>query len=60
MLGDGIFEVLQFLMTVDESCQSQMICLYEDFPVIRIPPFQRLVRSEIVFVFERDKRLHSY
>ena len=60
MLKDGIFEVLQFLIIVDESCQSQTTCLCQDFLVIRIPLFQRLVRSEIVFVSEKDKRLHSY
>ena len=59
MLGDGICQVLQFLITVDESCQSQMTCLYQDFPVIRIPLFQRLVWSEIVFVSEREVALLS-
>ena len=42
MLKDGIFEVLQFLIIVDESCQSQTTCLCQDFLVIRIPLFQRL------------------
>ena len=43
MLKDGIFEVLQFLIIVDESCQSQTTCLCQDFLVIRIPLFQRLI-----------------
>ena len=59
MLKDGIFVVQQFLIKVDESCQSQMTCLCQDFLVVRKPLFQRLVRSEIVFVSEKDKRLHS-
>ena len=59
MLKDGIFGVLQFLIKVDESCQSQKTCLCQDFLVIRKPLFQRLVRNEIVFVPEKDKRLHS-
>ena len=43
MLKGGIFEVLQFLIIVDESCQSQTTCLCQDFLVIRIPLFQRLI-----------------
>ena len=59
MLKDSIFVVLRLFKKVDEPCQSQMTSLYEDFLVIRIPLFQRLVRSEFFFVFEKDKRVHS-
>ena len=48
MLKDGIFGVLQFLIKVDESCQSQVTCLCQDFLIIGIPLFQRLERNEIV------------
>ena len=60
MLKDGIFAVLQFLIQVDERCQSQMTCLCQDVLITRISLFQRLVRSEIVFVSEKDMRLHTY
>ena len=60
MLRDGIFEMQQFLIIVDGSCQTQMTFLYQDFLIIRILLFQRLARSEIVFVSEKDKRLQSY
>ena len=57
MLRDGIFEMQQFLVIVDGSCQSRMTFLYQDFLIIRILLSQRLARSEIVFVSEKDKRL---
>ena len=56
MLKEGIFEMLQFVIKVDESYHTQMTCLYKDYLVIRISLFQRLVKNEIVFVAEEDKR----
>ena len=61
MLKDVIFVVLRFFkIKVDEPCQSQMTSLYQDFLVIKIPLFQRLVRSEIFFFVTEKNRLHSY
>jgi len=60
MLNDGIFEMLRFLIKVDESCHTRMTCIYEDFLAIKISLFQRLVKSETVFVSEKGKRLRSY
>ena len=56
MLKDGIFAVLQFLIKVDEPYQSRMTSFYQDFLVIRIHLFQRLVRREIFFFFLRKIR----
>ena len=57
MLKDGIFEMpLRFVIKVDESYHTRMTCLYQDYLVIKISLFQRLVKNEIVFVAEKDKR----
>jgi len=60
MLKDGIFEMVRFLIKVDESCHTRMTCIYQDFLAIKISLFQRLVKNEIIFVSEKDKRLRSY
>ena len=56
MLKGGIFEMLRFVIKVDESYHTRMTCLYQDYLVIRKSLFQRLVKNEIVFVAEKDKR----
>ena len=56
MLKDGIFEMLPYVVKVDESCHTRMTCLYQDYLVIKISLFQRLVKNGIVFVAEKDKR----
>ena len=48
MLKDGIFGELQVSKKADESCQSQVTYLFQDFLIIGIPLFQRLERNEIV------------
>ena len=56
MLKDGIFEMLRFVIKVDESCHTRMTCFYPDILVIKISLFQRHGKIEIVFVSEKDKR----
>ena len=41
MLKDGIFGELQVSIKADESCQSQVTYLCQDFLIIGIPLFQK-------------------
>ena len=56
MLKDAIFEMLRFVVKVDEFFHTRMTCLYQDYLVIKMSLFLRLVKNEIVFVAEKDKR----